>query len=50
VMAPKPDVDELVSALASFGASRRAAFLDAGEPVTKPSDRKPSTRRRASSR
>ncbi|WP_408897917.1 uroporphyrinogen-III synthase [Nocardioides sp. R1-1] len=46
VMAPKPDVELLVEALAGFGASRRAAMIEAGEPVTKPSDRKPSARRR----
>src|SRR4029079_6716831 len=40
VMAPKPDVDELVDALADFGAARRAAMVDAGEPVTRPSERK----------
>lgn len=48
VLAPKPDVDELVDALADFGASRRAAMVEAGQPVTKPSDRKPSARRKAS--
>jgi uroporphyrinogen III methyltransferase/synthase len=46
VMAEKPDVELLVDALAGFGAARRAALLEAGEPVTKPSDRKPSGRRR----
>ncbi|UUW91703.1 uroporphyrinogen-III synthase [Pimelobacter simplex] len=46
VLAPKPDVELLVEALAGFGADRRAALLEAGEPVTKPSDRKPSARRR----
>ena len=46
VMSPKPDVDVLVEALADFGASRRAAMVEAGEPVTKPSDRKASGRRR----
>ena len=46
VMAPQPDVDLLVEALAGFGAARRAAMLEAGDPVTKPSDRKPSARRR----
>jgi uroporphyrinogen III methyltransferase / synthase len=46
VMAPKPDVELLVEALAGFGAARRAALVEAGEPVTKPSDRKPSARRR----
>ncbi len=46
VLAPKPDVELLVDALADFGSSRRAAMVDAGQPVTKPSDRKPSSRRR----
>lgn len=46
VMAPKPDVDLLVEALAGFGAERRAAMIEAGDPVTKPSDRKPSARRK----
>jgi uroporphyrinogen III methyltransferase / synthase len=46
VMAPKPDIDVLVEALADFGAARRAALVEAGEQVTKPSDRKPSSRRR----
>ncbi|NHC23909.1 bifunctional uroporphyrinogen-III C-methyltransferase/uroporphyrinogen-III synthase [Nocardioides sp. IC4_145] len=51
VMAPKPDVEVLVDALADFGASRRAAMLEAGQPVTRPSERKPSARRtKASSR
>ncbi len=45
VMAPRPDVDEMVAALADFGAARRDAMLRAGEPVTKPSDRKPTARR-----
>jgi uroporphyrinogen III methyltransferase/synthase len=48
VLAPKPDVDELVDALADFGAARRIAMVEAGQPVTKPSDRKPSARRKAS--
>jgi uroporphyrinogen III methyltransferase/synthase len=39
-------VDVLVDALADFGASRRAALLEAGQAVTKPSDRKTSARRR----
>ena len=42
VLAPKPAVEELVDALADFGAARRIAMLEAGEPVTKPSERKPS--------
>lgn len=47
VLAPKPDVEVLVDALADFGAARRIAMLEAGQPVTKPSDRKTSSRRRA---
>ncbi|QBR92526.1 uroporphyrinogen-III synthase [Nocardioides euryhalodurans] len=47
VLAPKPDVEVLVDALADFGATRRAAMVEAGQPVTKPSERKPATRRRA---
>ena len=43
VLAPKPDVDVLVDALADFGAARRAAMLEAGQPVTRPSERKPAT-------
>ena len=47
VLAPSPSVEDLVDALADFGASRRAALLEAGQPVTKPSDRRPSARRKA---
>jgi uroporphyrinogen III methyltransferase/synthase len=47
VLSPKPDVEVLVDALADFGAARRAAMVEAGQPVTKPSDRKPSARRKA---
>ncbi len=50
VLAPKPDVELLVDALADFGAARRLAMIEADQPVTKPSERKPATRRRASSR
>jgi len=49
VLAPSPSVEELVDALADFGASRRAAMIESGQPVTKPSDRKPSARRKATS-
>jgi uroporphyrinogen III methyltransferase/synthase len=45
VLAPKPDVDALVDALADFGAARRVAMVEAGEPVTRPSERKPAARR-----
>jgi len=48
VLASSPSVEVLVDALADFGASRRAALLDSGQPVTKPSDRKPSARRKSS--
>jgi len=47
VLAPSPSVEELVDALADFGAARRASLVEAGEPVTKPSERKPSARRKA---
>jgi uroporphyrinogen III methyltransferase/synthase len=47
VMAEKPSVDVLADALAEFGAARRLAFIEAGEPVTKPSQRRPSSRRKA---
>jgi len=47
VMAETPSVEVLADALASFGAARRVAFLEAGEPVTKPSQRRPSSRRKA---
>ena len=49
VLAPSPDVDLLVDALADFGAARRLSMLESGQPVTKPSERKPTARRRASS-
>jgi uroporphyrinogen III methyltransferase / synthase len=48
VLSPRPDVDALVDALADFGAARRIAMVEAGQPVTRPSDRKPSARRKAS--
>jgi uroporphyrinogen III methyltransferase/synthase len=47
VLAPKPSVEELTAALADFGTARRLAMVEAGEPVTKPSERRPSARRRA---
>ncbi|MBC9718694.1 bifunctional uroporphyrinogen-III C-methyltransferase/uroporphyrinogen-III synthase [Streptomyces sp. TRM66268-LWL] len=46
VMAPEPSVHKLAEALAEFGASRRAAALEAGDPVTRPSERRPGARRR----
>ena len=50
VMSPNPSVEELVEALADFGATRRASLLESGQPVTKPSERRPATRRRAGSK
>src|SRR5680860_1634522 len=47
VMAERPSVEVLADALADFGAARRDAFIEAGEPVSKPSERRPSTRRKA---
>jgi len=49
VMAPAPSVEALTEALAAFGAARRAALVEAGQPVTKPSERKPAGRRRTGS-
>ncbi len=45
VLAAKPDVEVLVDGLADFGATRRADMLEAGQPVTRPSERKPTGRR-----
>ena len=50
VLAPNPSVEELVDALADFGATRRASMLESGQPVTKPSERRPSTRRKTGSK
>ncbi|MGK2874585.1 MAG: uroporphyrinogen-III synthase [Nocardioides sp.] len=50
VMASSPSIEELTAALADFGASRRAAQIESGQPVTRPSDRKPASRRRSSAR
>jgi uroporphyrinogen III methyltransferase/synthase len=47
VLAPMPSVEVLAEALADFGALRRLSLLEAGEPVTRPSERRPSGRRRA---
>jgi uroporphyrinogen III methyltransferase/synthase len=47
VLSPSPSVEVLVDALADYGATRRASLLEAGQPVTKPSDRRPSARRKA---
>jgi uroporphyrinogen III methyltransferase / synthase len=47
VLASSPSVEVLVDALADFGGARRAAMIEAGQPVTKPSERRPSARRKA---
>jgi uroporphyrinogen III methyltransferase/synthase len=46
VLAPEPSVEALAEALAEFGAARRLAMLEAGEPVTKPSQRRRTSARR----
>ena len=45
VMAPEPSVHKLAEALAEFGAQRRAAALEAGVAVQRPSERRPARRR-----
>ena len=45
VLAASPSVEALTEALADFGAARRSAMLEAGQPATKPSERKPTGRR-----
>ncbi|MEW1718374.1 bifunctional uroporphyrinogen-III C-methyltransferase/uroporphyrinogen-III synthase [Streptomyces sp. NPDC093109] len=46
VLAPEPSVHKLAEALAAFGAQRREAAKEAGETVTRPSERRPGSRRR----
>ncbi|WP_329456354.1 bifunctional uroporphyrinogen-III C-methyltransferase/uroporphyrinogen-III synthase [Streptomyces sp. NBC_01497] len=46
VLAPEPSVHRLAEALAAFGTARRTAALEAGDPVTRPSERRPGARRR----
>ena len=47
VLAAKPSAEELAQALADFGAVRRLSMLEAGEPVTKPSEKRSTSRRKA---
>jgi uroporphyrinogen III methyltransferase/synthase len=47
VLAPHPSVAELASALAEYGASARSAAVAAGEPVLRPSQKRPTARRKA---
>jgi uroporphyrinogen III methyltransferase/synthase len=46
VLAPEPSVEVLAEALAEYGASRRLTMVAAGEPVTKPSQRRRASVRR----
>ncbi len=46
VLSSTPSADSLADALADFGASRRLSMIEAGEPVTKPSERRSAPRRR----
>jgi uroporphyrinogen III methyltransferase/synthase len=47
VLAPTPSAAALAEALAEFGAARRAAQIEAGDPVTRPSERTRARRRRS---
>ena len=46
VVASKPSVVDLADALASFAAARRDTLLESGEPVLRPSQKRPGTRRK----
>jgi uroporphyrinogen III methyltransferase / synthase len=46
VLAATPSAEVLAEALADFGIRRRLSLLEAGEPVTKPSERRSPSRRR----
>ncbi|WP_028660328.1 uroporphyrinogen-III synthase [Nocardioides insulae] len=46
VIAPSPSIEAVTDALADFGAARRAGLIESGQPVTRPSERKPASRRR----
>ncbi|MFI5711415.1 uroporphyrinogen-III synthase [Kribbella sp. NPDC051620] len=46
-MAEAPSAEELADALARFGADRRDTMLEAGEPVTRPSERRSGSRRKS---
>jgi uroporphyrinogen III methyltransferase / synthase len=47
VLAAEPSVSTLAEALAEYGAARRLALVEAGEPVTRPSERRTAARRKA---
>ncbi|MFK0218090.1 uroporphyrinogen-III synthase [Streptomyces vinaceus] len=46
VLSPEPSVSKLAEALAEYGAARREAAKEAGESVSRPSERRPGARRR----
>ncbi|MGZ0150642.1 uroporphyrinogen-III synthase [Kribbella sp. WER1] len=46
-MAETPSVEELADALARFGSDRRDTMVEAGEPVTRPSERRSGSRRKS---
>jgi len=46
-MADNPSAEELADALARFGADRRDAMIEAGDPVTRPSERRSGSRRKS---
>ena len=50
VLAPEASVTALADALAAYGASRRLSAIEAGEPVCRPSERRPGSRRRSTAR
>ena len=47
VLAPHPSVADLATALADYGTSLRAAAVEAGEPVLRPSQKRAPARRKA---
>ena len=47
VLAPSPSVADLATALSEYGQSMRAAAIDAGEPVLRPSQKRTPARRKA---
>ena len=47
VLAPEPNVESLVQALAEYGRCLHRSAAEAGEPVVRPSQRRSSSRRNA---
>jgi uroporphyrinogen III methyltransferase/synthase len=47
VTAETPSVENLAEALADYGSARRLNLIESGEPVARPSERRPPTRRKA---